>query len=48
MKKYAIVIELGEYNFSAYVPHLPGCITTGASLQEIEHNIREAIELLVC
>jgi predicted RNase H-like HicB family nuclease len=45
MKKYAIVIEQGENNLSAYVPDFPGCITTGASLQEIEQNIREAIEL---
>ena len=29
MKKYASVIERGEHNLSAYVPDLPGCITTG-------------------
>ena len=45
MKKYAIVIEHGERNFSAYVPDLPGCITTGRTVAEIERNIREAIEL---
>lgn len=45
MKKYAVVIERGERNLSAYVPDLPGCITTGCSLEEIEKNIREAIEL---
>jgi predicted RNase H-like HicB family nuclease len=45
MKKYAIVIERGENNLSAYVPDLPGCITTGGSIEEIERNIREAIEL---
>jgi len=45
MKKYAIVIEQGENNLSAYVPDLPGCITTGRTLEEIERNIREAIEL---
>ncbi len=45
MRKYAVVIESGPKNFSAYVPDLPGCITTGASLEEIEHNIKEAIEL---
>jgi len=43
--KYAIVIEQGENNFSAYVPDLPGCITTGNTIEEIEQNIREAIEL---
>jgi predicted RNase H-like HicB family nuclease len=45
MKKYAIVIEQGPNNLSAYVPDLPGCVTTGGNIEEIEHNIREAIEL---
>ena len=45
MKKYAIVIEHGENNLSAYVPDLPGCITTGQTVGEVERNIREAIEL---
>jgi predicted RNase H-like HicB family nuclease len=45
MKKYAIVIEQGENNLSAYVPDLPGCITTGRTVEEIECNMREAIEL---
>ncbi|MBK5291094.1 MAG: type II toxin-antitoxin system HicB family antitoxin [Acidobacteriia bacterium] len=45
MKKYAVVIEKGEKNLSAYVPDLPGCITTGKTVEEIERNIREAIEL---
>ena len=45
MRKYAIVIERGEHNLSAYVPDLPGCITTGRTNKEIERNIREAIEL---
>jgi len=45
MKRYAIIIEHGENNLSAYVPDLPGCITTGQTVEEIERNIREAIEL---
>ena len=45
MNKYAVVIERGGNNLSAYVPDLPGCITTGKTLEEIEHNILEAIEL---
>jgi predicted RNase H-like HicB family nuclease len=45
MGKYAIVIEQGEHNLSAYVPDLPGCITTGRTVQEIERNIWRAIEL---
>jgi len=41
--RYAVIIEQAEGNYSAYVPDLPGCITTGNSLIEIEQNIREAI-----
>jgi predicted RNase H-like HicB family nuclease len=42
--RYAIVIETAENNYSAYVPDLPGCVATGASLEEVEAEIREAIE----
>ena len=42
--RFAIVIEHAGMNYSAYVPDLPGCIATGASEQEVEANIREAIE----
>jgi predicted RNase H-like HicB family nuclease len=44
MKKFAVVIEKGPNNYSAYVPDLPGCVSTGKTLAEIEKNIREAIE----
>lgn len=43
--RYAIVIEQAEGNFSAYVPDLPGCIATGASVAEAEREIQEAIAL---
>ena len=42
--RYAIVIEKAESNYSAYVPDLPGCIATGATVAETEAQIREAIE----
>ena len=45
MRKYAVVIERGANNYSAYVPDLPGCVTTGRTVEEIKTNIREAIEL---
>ena len=44
MKKFAVVIEEGPNNYSAYVPDLPGCVSTGRTLAEVEKNIREAIE----
>ncbi|HTP94656.1 MAG TPA: type II toxin-antitoxin system HicB family antitoxin [Burkholderiales bacterium] len=42
--RYAIVIEKAGSNYSAYVPDLPGCIATGATADEVEREIREAIE----
>jgi predicted RNase H-like HicB family nuclease len=42
--RYAIVIEKTEGNYSAYVPDLPGCVATGATIQDVEVQIREAIE----
>jgi len=41
--KYAVVIEKAEGNYSAYVPDLPGCVATGATIEEVEAEIREAI-----
>jgi predicted RNase H-like HicB family nuclease len=42
--RYAIVIEKGEGNYSAYVPDLPGCVATGDTIEEIEREIQDAIE----
>ena len=42
--RYAIVIEKAKSNYAAYVPDLPGCVTTGATIEETEQQIREAIE----
>ena len=41
--RYAIVIEKAPSNYAAYVPDLPGCIATGATIAETEGLIREAI-----
>ena len=43
--RYAIVIEDAGANFSAYVPDLPGCVATGATAEEAERLLREAIVL---
>jgi len=43
--RYAVVYEKTPNNYSAYVPDLPGCVATGATRQEVERNIREAIDL---
>jgi len=41
--KYAVVIEKGPNNYSAYVPDLPGCVTAGKTLEEIRTMLEEAI-----
>jgi predicted RNase H-like HicB family nuclease len=41
--RYGVVIERANRNFSAYVPDLPGCVATGATTEEAERQIREAI-----
>jgi predicted RNase H-like HicB family nuclease len=41
--RYAVVIEQGENNFSAYVPDLPGCVSTGRTLDEVKAEMRDAI-----
>ena len=47
MKRYGIVVEKAESNYSAYVPDLPGCVATGPTVKATERLLREAIELHV-
>lgn len=42
--RYAIVIEDAGANFSAYVLDLPGCVATGQTVEDVEGEIRTAIE----
>ncbi len=41
--RYAVVIEKGDGNYAAYVPDLPGCVATGATIPETEREIQQAI-----
>ena len=41
--KYAVVFEKTPNNYSAYLPDLPGCVATGATREEVERNIRDAV-----
>ena len=41
--RYTVVIEKAEGNYSAYVPDLPGCVTTGEIVSVVEQEIRAAI-----
>ena len=42
--KYLIIIEPTGTGFSSYSPDLPGCVSTGATREECEANMREAID----
>ena len=46
--RYAVVIEQAQGNYSAYVPDLPGCVATGSTVEDVERDIREAIEFHLC
>jgi predicted RNase H-like HicB family nuclease len=41
--RYAVVIEKADGNYSAYVPDLPGCVATGATVEDVEEELRAAI-----
>ncbi len=41
--KFAGIIESGPRNYSAYVPDLPGCVSTGHTIAETRRKIRDAI-----
>ena len=42
--KYLVIYEKTATGYSAYAPDLPGCITTGATLEETECLMKEAID----
>jgi predicted RNase H-like HicB family nuclease len=43
--RFLVVVEDAGRNFSAYSPDLPGCVATGATQDEAEKNMYEAIQL---
>lgn len=45
MYRFLVVIEKANGNYSAYSPDLPGCVATGETREEVEHNMYEAIEM---
>lgn len=48
MSTYSFVIEQDEDGvYVASCPALPGCITQGATLDEVRANVREALELYI-
>ena len=45
MKKYLIILEKTDTGYSSYSPDLPGCGSTGRTREEVEINMREAVQL---
>jgi predicted RNase H-like HicB family nuclease len=45
MYRFLIVIEKANGNYSAYSPDLPGCVATGATRDEVEQNMHQAVEM---
>ena len=41
--RYAVIIEKAATNYAAYVPDLPGCVTTGHTVLAVKALIQEAI-----
>ena len=44
MEKFVVVIEKADNNYSAYLPDVPGCISTGNTIEETIQNIKDALE----
>jgi len=44
MTRYAIIIEKGDRNYSAYCPDLPGVVAAGETEEETVELMKEAIE----
>ncbi|TMC21217.1 MAG: type II toxin-antitoxin system HicB family antitoxin [Chloroflexi bacterium] len=45
MYHFLVIIEKGEENYGAYSPDLPGCVAVGDTIEEVEKNMQEAIEM---
>jgi predicted RNase H-like HicB family nuclease len=44
MSRYLVIIEQTSTGLSAYSPDLPGCVATGATREEVEKEMHDAIE----
>jgi predicted RNase H-like HicB family nuclease len=43
-RRYLVIYENGPTNLSGFAPDVPGCASTGHSLEEMRANLREALE----
>lgn len=45
MKRYLVVVEQTETGYSAFSPDVPGCASTGPTVDAVKASMREALEL---
>lgn len=45
MKRFLVIIEKAEGNYSAYSPDLPGCVATGKTRDQAARNMHQAIKM---
>jgi len=43
MKKIRVILEKADNNYSAFIPELEGCVTTGATIQDTKQKLIEAV-----
>ena len=43
-RRYTIIIEQADGNYSAYCPEMPGCVATGATENEAYQNMTDALK----
>ena len=44
MNRYLIILEATATGYSAYSPDVPGCVATGRTREEVEREMRDALE----
>lgn len=44
MEKVIVHVELTDNNYSAYIDILPGCVSTGKTFDDLQRNMKEAVD----
>lgn len=43
-RRYLVVYESGPENWSGFAPDVPGCASTGATVEDLRSNLADALE----
>ena len=44
MEKIKVTVELADNNYAAHIEVLTGCVSTGSTFEELQQNMKEAVE----